>query len=149
MLSSQNLRTFLSLSHTPLFQSPYFLSHKCYVERRSVRDDLQCTLLSSFLLLLLSYVWVFFLASCFRNTPLNIQLPTSWSRVLPQKLTGAQLVKKFPTFYVTPNVRYKLTKACHLSISWARSIQFKPLSHTLKIHFNITLPPTKYHNVVN
>jgi hypothetical protein len=26
-------------------------------------------------------------------------LPTAWSRVLFEKLTGLQLVKKFPTFY--------------------------------------------------
>jgi hypothetical protein len=26
---------------------------------------------------------------------------TPWSRVLPEKLTGFQLLKKFPAFYVT------------------------------------------------
>jgi len=33
------------------------------------------------------------------------------------------------------------TRACHLSLSWARSLQSMPTSHFLKIHLNIILPP--------
>jgi len=50
---------------------------------------------------------------------LLICLLTPWSRVLLEKLTVCQLIKKFPAFYGTA-----FTKACHLSLSWASSIQF-------------------------
>jgi len=48
-------------------------------------------------------------------------LLTPWDRVL-EKLTGPQLNKKFPEFYGTQRVITAFTSACHLSLSWARSI---------------------------
>ena len=45
------------------------------------------------------------------------------SRVLPKKLIGFQLVKKFPTFYRTRRFITAVTNARHLSLSWADSIQ--------------------------
>jgi len=51
---------------------------------------------------------------------------TSWTRVLLEKLTGLQLVKKFPSFYVTRVFITGVTIARHLSLSWASSIQFIP-----------------------
>jgi len=50
-------------------------------------------------------------------------LLTPWSRVLLEKLTGLQLVKKFPVFYGTRRFITALTSARHLSLSWASSIQ--------------------------
>jgi hypothetical protein len=50
-------------------------------------------------------------------------LHTPWSRILLEKLTCSQLVKKFPSFYRTQRFITTLTSACHLFISWARSIQ--------------------------
>jgi hypothetical protein len=50
-------------------------------------------------------------------------LLTPWSRVLLQKLTGFQIVKKFPAFYGTRRFITAFTSAGHLSLSWARSIQ--------------------------
>ena len=50
-------------------------------------------------------------------------LLTPWSRVLLEKLTGLQLVKKFPVFYGTWRFITALTSAHHLSLSWASSIQ--------------------------
>ena len=47
---------------------------------------------------------------------------TPWSRVLLEKLTGFQIVKKFPAFYGIQ----KFTSARHLSLSWASSIQSIP-----------------------
>jgi hypothetical protein len=44
-------------------------------------------------------------------------LLTPWSRVLPEKLTGLQLVKKFPTFYGTRKFITVLTSTRHLSLS--------------------------------
>jgi len=44
----------------------------------------------------------------------------------PEKLTGFQLVKKFPTFYRTRRFITTLTSARHLSLSWTSSIQSIP-----------------------
>jgi hypothetical protein len=47
---------------------------------------------------------------------------TPWSRVLLEKLTGSQLVKKFPAFYGTGRFITAFTNACHLCLSLTRSI---------------------------
>ena len=44
-------------------------------------------------------------------------------RVLLQKLTGLQLVKKFPAFHGTWRFITALTSARHLSLTWASPIQ--------------------------
>ena len=44
-------------------------------------------------------------------------------RVLLEKLTGFQLVKKFPTFHGTRRFITALTSVRHLSLSWASPIQ--------------------------
>ena len=48
---------------------------------------------------------------------------TPWSRVLPELLTGLQLVKKFPAFHATRKCITALTSVRHLSLSWASPIQ--------------------------
>ena len=53
-------------------------------------------------------------------------LLTPWSRVFLEKLTGSQLVKKFPALYGTQRFITAFTSACHLSLSWDRSIQSMP-----------------------
>ena len=50
-------------------------------------------------------------------------LLTPWSRVLLEKLTGLQLLKKFPAFYGTRRFITALTSVRHLSLSWASPIQ--------------------------
>ena len=45
-------------------------------------------------------------------------------RVLLEKLTGLQLVKKFPAFHGTRRFITALTSVLHLSLSWASPIQF-------------------------
>ena len=50
-------------------------------------------------------------------------LLTPWRRVLLEKLTGLQLVKKFPAFHGTRRFITALTSVCHLSLSWASPIQ--------------------------
>jgi len=50
-------------------------------------------------------------------------LLTPWCRVLLEKLTGLQLVKKFPAFHGTRRFITALTSARHLSLSWARQTQ--------------------------
>ena len=53
-------------------------------------------------------------------------LLTSWSRVLLEKPTGFQLVKKFPAFYGTRRFITAATSARHLSLSCHQSISPGP-----------------------
>ena len=50
-------------------------------------------------------------------------LLTPWCRVLLEKLTGLQLVKKFPAFHRIRRFITALTSVRHLSLSWASPIQ--------------------------
>ena len=50
-------------------------------------------------------------------------LLTPWCRVLLEKLTGLQLVKKFPAFHGTRRFINALTSVRHLYLSWAIPIQ--------------------------
>jgi len=50
-------------------------------------------------------------------------LLTPWCRVLLEKLTDLQLVKKFPAFHGTRMFITALTSVRHLSLSWASPIQ--------------------------
>ena len=52
-----------------------------------------------------------------------IYLLTPWCRVLLEKLTGLQLVKKFPAFHGTRRFITALTRVRHLSLSRASPIQ--------------------------
>jgi hypothetical protein len=65
---------------------------------------------------------------------------TPRSRCILEKLTVSQIVKKFPAFYGTQRFRTAFTRARHLSLSWASSIQSMSPSPFLKIHFNTILP---------
>ena len=61
----------------------------------------------------------------------------------PEKLTGAQLIKKFPVFYGTRRFIIAFTTSRHLFLSWARSVHSMPPDPTsMKVHFNIILPST-------
>ena len=53
----------------------------------------------------------------------NTYLLTAWCRVLLEKLTGLQLVKKFSAFHGTQRFITALTSVRHLSLSWASPIQ--------------------------
>ena len=53
----------------------------------------------------------------------NTYLLTPWCRVLLEKLTGLQLVKKFPAFYGTRRFITAFTSFRHPSLSWASPIQ--------------------------
>jgi hypothetical protein len=64
------------------------------------------------------------------------------SGVLPEKLTGSPLVKKFLTFYGNRIFITAFTRDRHLSLSCARLVQSKPISHFRKIHFKSILPST-------
>ena len=74
-------------------------------------------------------------------------LLTPRCRVLPEQLTGLQLVKKFPTFHGTPRFITALTSVRQLSVSWASPIQsiyphptsWKPIL-ILSTHLHLGLP---------
>jgi hypothetical protein len=56
----------------------------------------------------------------------TLHLLTPWNRILLEKLTGLQLVKKFPAIYGTRSFITAFTSARYLSVSWAGSIQWIP-----------------------
>ena len=83
-------------------------------------------------------------------------LLTPWCRVLLEKLTGLQLVKKFPAFHGTRRFITALTSTHHLSLSWASPIQSiypQPTSWRtiliLSTHLHLGLPsgllPSGFH----
>ena len=59
----------------------------------------------------------------FIPTTYTTYLLTPWCRVPHEKLTGLQLVKKFPAFHGTRKSITALTSVRHLSLSWASSIR--------------------------
>ena len=74
-------------------------------------------------------------------------LLTPWCRVLLEKPTSMQLVKKFPAFHGTWRFITALISICHLSLSWAsliHSIYPHPTSWRsiliLSIHLRLCLP---------
>ena len=52
-----------------------------------------------------------------RKTIIRPYLLTPWSSVLLEKLTGFQIVKKLPTFYVTRSIITAFTRSRHLHLS--------------------------------
>ena len=79
---------------------------------------------------LITYLLTYFLTYLLIYLPtylliyLLTYLLTPWCRVLLEKLTGLQLVKKFPTFHGTRRFITALTSVRHLSLSWASPVQF-------------------------
>ena len=70
-----------------------------------------------------------------------IYLHTPWCRVLLEKLTGLQLVKKFPRISRNPKVHYRTRKRpAPVSILGQPNPVHIPTSHLLEIHRNIIHP---------
>jgi hypothetical protein len=67
-------------------------------------------------------------------------LVTPWSRILLEKLTGLQLVNKFPAFYETRKFITAFTSALHLSILSQLDQTHTPTSFFQKIRLNIYPP---------
>jgi hypothetical protein len=63
---------------------------------------------------------------------------TPWGRVLLEKLTDPQLIKKFLAFYATRRFVAAFTRARHVSLSWAWSIQSMP-PHPISWRFILIL----------
>ena len=60
---------------------------------------------------------------CFYQDRIYIYSLTAWYSVRFEKLTGLQLVKKFPAFHGTRRYITALTSVRQLSLSWASPIQ--------------------------
>ena len=71
----------------------------------------------------MDYIEISISAMMCTNKALNTYLLTPWCRVILEKLTGLQLVKKFPAFYGTRRFITALTSLRHPSLSWASPIQ--------------------------
>ena len=94
---------------------------------------------------------------CYYSTPcVYTYLLTPWCRVLLEKLTGLQLVKKFPAFYGSRRFITALTSVRHLSVSWASPIQSiyqHPTSWRsvliLSTHLCLGLPSVLFHACIH
>ena len=76
----------------------------CFVIKKLLNSKLILTYLLAYIpTYLLTYLFTYLL--------------TPWSRVLLEKLTGLQLVKKFPAYYGTRRFITAFTSARHLSLS--------------------------------
>jgi hypothetical protein len=68
-------------------------------------------------------------------------LLTPWNRVLLEKLTGLQLVKKFPAFYGTRRFITALTSARHLSNGGACCVMLRLKTPPRRSEWGSSLPP--------
>ena len=107
-----------------------------------------CSLSGLFIKLCLMVICLFLNRNVYSLTYLLTYLPTylltclltSWIRVLVEKLTGSELVKKFLAFHGARRFITAFTRARHLFLFWAWPIQsMSPPYHFLKIHFIVIL----------
>ena len=70
----------------------------------------------------LTFRITYVIITCINSNAVSYLL-SPWCRVLLEKLTGLQLVKKFPAFHGTRRFITALTSVRHLYLSWASPIQ--------------------------
>jgi len=96
------------------------VSVKCLLKPRFVTDA-RTVPATCFQIALWTYTAIILLAT--KNCWPGV---TPWSRILLEKLTGLQLVKKLPEFYGTRRFITAFTSARSMSLSWASPIQSIP-----------------------
>jgi len=95
------------------------------------QNGIQCISVVIYLLTyLLTYLYTYLLT----------YLVTPWGRVLLEKVTDFQLVKKFPAFYGTRRFITHFTSASHLSLPWSSSILSIPQNTTLPEYYTPSKP---------
>ena len=107
ILCNPEYNNFQLSNETFLFWRKLWVQHGLYL-LTYLRTYL-LTYLQAYLLTLLTYLLIYLL--------------TPWCRVLLEKLTGLQLVKKFPSFHGTRRFITALTSVRHLSLSWVSPIE--------------------------
>ena len=88
-----------------------------HTEYSSLRDESSVELRSNTAFARIKQYFLFLSLLLLARLWLNIYLLTPWCRVLLEKLTGLQLVKKFPAFHGTRRFITTLTSVCQLSLS--------------------------------
>ena len=85
--------------------------------------------------------YYFWPSSGWIKLPEKTNLLTPWCRVLLEKLTGLQLVKKFPAFLRNPKIHYRTHKRPPpVPVVGQPNPVHIPTSHLLEIHPNIIHP---------
>ena len=108
---------------------PATLLHQLFFRHLSAHLASYFLVYLSILLFPNSYIipfWEFYFLPFSQHAQTNViylTLLTPWCRVLLEKLTGLQLVTKFPAFRGTWSFITALTSIRHLSLSWASPIQ--------------------------
>jgi len=100
-----------------VIELPLCVTFQWYVSHGNHMTTWVTYLLTYLLTYLFTYLLTYSLTHSLTHS-LTYCLLTPWSRVLLEKLTGFQLVKKFPAFYGTWRFITAYTHACHLSLSW-------------------------------
>ena len=121
------------------------VSYLKYVLKTKPTFCINDNIISYLLTYLLAYLLTYSLTHSLTHSP------TPRSRILLEKLTGSQLLKKFPAFYGNRRFITAFTRFRHLSLSWARSIQSIPLHRIswrsiliLSFHLRLGLPSSVF-----
>jgi hypothetical protein len=87
--------------------------------------------------------WLLKFLSLYLLTYLLTYLPTSWCRILFEKLIVTQLVKKYLTFLRNPKVHHHVHKSPPLDPIPSQPNPVRPIDPYLpKVHLNVILSPT-------